>query len=111
MYCLRTDMMDWDAEKLWRTYIMLTDLGCISQPEIRIRHAPRLPSNDPTWKVTCGSHCLPITWCASHPFALKAADIHDSWDTLRQRMRSHMRVTTTMRTKDNKTLHSQNCSP
>jgi len=36
---------------------------------------------------------------------LKAADIHDSWDTLRQRMRSHMRVTTTMRTKDNKTLH------
>ncbi|MBL0010797.1 MAG: hypothetical protein IPP22_06975 [Nitrosomonas sp.] len=43
---------------------------------------------------------------------LKAADIHDSWDTLRQRMRSHMRVTTTMRTKDNKdTAHSQSCSP
>ncbi|MBL0011294.1 MAG: hypothetical protein IPP22_10470 [Nitrosomonas sp.] len=36
---------------------------------------------------------------------LKMPDIHDSWDTLRQRMRSHMRVTTTMRTKDNKTLH------
>ncbi|MBL0011864.1 MAG: hypothetical protein IPP22_14630 [Nitrosomonas sp.] len=47
------------------------------------------------WKLTCGSHCLPITWCIS-PFAFKAADIHDSWDTLRQRMRSHMRVTTTM---------------
>ena len=38
-------------------------------------------------------------------FRLKDQGIHDSWDTLRQRMHSHMRVTTTMRTKDNKTLH------
>ena len=25
VYCLRTNLMDWDAERLWRTYITLTD--------------------------------------------------------------------------------------
>ena len=29
VYCLRTNIMDWDAEKLWRTYIMLTDLEAV----------------------------------------------------------------------------------
>ncbi|MBL0011865.1 MAG: hypothetical protein IPP22_14635 [Nitrosomonas sp.] len=29
VYCLRTNMLDWDAGKLWRTYIMLTDLEAV----------------------------------------------------------------------------------
>ena len=29
MYCLRTNIMDWEPEKLWRTYIMLTDLEAV----------------------------------------------------------------------------------
>jgi len=36
---------------------------------------------------------------------LKDHDIHDSWETLRCTMRGHMRVTTTMRTKKNETIH------
>jgi len=36
---------------------------------------------------------------------LKDHDIHDSWATLRCTMRGHMRVTTTMRTKQGDTIH------
>jgi len=31
VYCLRSNETTWDAEKLWRTYTMLTDLD-IDQP-------------------------------------------------------------------------------
>jgi len=42
-----------------------------------------------------------------HSIRIRLANqgIHDSWDTLRRTMRGHMRVTTTMRTEQNKTLH------
>ncbi|MBL0012147.1 MAG: hypothetical protein IPP22_16785 [Nitrosomonas sp.] len=72
VYCLRTNMLDWDAGKLWRTYIMLTDLEAVfPRPEIGIRHAPVTIKRPNAWKVTCGSHCLPIT-CVHHPFAFKS---------------------------------------
>ena len=29
IYCLRTNIMDWEADQLWRTYIMLTDLEAV----------------------------------------------------------------------------------
>ncbi|MDX8389719.1 MAG: hypothetical protein R8M38_04420, partial [Mariprofundaceae bacterium] len=36
---------------------------------------------------------------------LKDHEIHDSWETLRRTMRGHMRVTTTMRTRQDETIH------
>ncbi|MBL0011926.1 MAG: hypothetical protein IPP22_15060 [Nitrosomonas sp.] len=81
VYCLRTNMMDWDAEKLlpYRTSCM-TDLEAVFFRSLKseLWTAPCLPSNDPTrGRSPRGSHCLPITWGASHPFALKSCDIHD----------------------------------
>ena len=29
VYCLRSNQTDWSAEKMWRTYIMLTDLKAV----------------------------------------------------------------------------------
>lgn len=29
VYCLRTNLADWDAERLWRTYATLTDLEAV----------------------------------------------------------------------------------
>jgi hypothetical protein len=29
VYCLRSNETEWDAEKLWYTYIMLTDLEAV----------------------------------------------------------------------------------
>jgi len=106
VYCLRTNMLDWDAEKLWRTYLMLTDLEAVFR-SLKSELGMRPVYHQTTMRVE--GH-LWITLLAYHlvhhiRLRLKADGIHDSWDTLRQRMRSHMRVTTTMRTKDNKTLH------
>lgn len=106
VYCLRTNMLDWDAEKLWRTYLMLTDLEAVFR-SLKSELGMRPVYHQTTMRVE--GH-LWITLLAYHlvhhiRLRLKAAGIHDSWDTLRQRMRSHMRVTTTMCTKDNKTLH------
>jgi len=41
---------------------------------------------------------------------LKSNDIHDSWDTLRNCMASHVRITTTMRTKNGDTFHIRKAS-
>jgi transposase len=111
VYCLRTNMLDWDVEKLWRTYLMLTDLEAVFR-SLKSELGMRPVYHQTTMRVE--GH-LWITLLAYHlvhhiRLRLKAAGIHDSWDTLRQRMRSHMRVTTTMRTKDNKTLHIRKAS-
>ena len=29
VYCLRTNLMDWDAERLWKTYVTLTDIEAV----------------------------------------------------------------------------------
>ena len=106
VYCLRTNMLDWDAEKLWRTYIMLTDLEAVFRSlksELGMRpvyHQTTMRAEGHLWITLLAYHLVHHI-----RLRLKTAGIHDSWDTLRQRMRSHMRVTTTMRTKDNKTLH------
>jgi transposase len=106
VYCLRTNIMDWDAEKLWRTYIMLTDLEAVFRSlksELGMRpvyHQTKQRVQGHLWITLLAYHLVHHI-----RLRLKAKGIHDSWDTLRQRMRSHMRVTTTMRTQDNKTLH------
>ncbi|MDQ6951840.1 MAG: hypothetical protein Q9M26_09255 [Mariprofundales bacterium] len=41
---------------------------------------------------------------------LKEHHINDSWETVRKSMRTHMRLTTTMRTQTGKTLHIRKAS-
>jgi len=106
VYCLRTNLNDWDDELLWRTYIMLTDI------ESAFRSMKSELGMRPVYHRTSGrveGH-LWITLLAYHlvhTIRRRLADqgIHDSWETVRRTMRGHMRVTTTMRTKENKTLH------
>jgi len=111
VYCLRSNIMDWEDTQLWRTYIMLTDLEAVfrsMKSELGMRPVyHRLDSR-------VEGH-LWITLLAYHlvhhiRLNLKNSGIHDSWDTLRKRMANHMRVTTTMRTKDNQTLHIRKAS-
>lgn len=111
IYCLRTNITDWDAQKLWHTYIMLTDLESVfrsMKSELGMR-----PVYHQTTKRTDGH--LWITLLAYHivhhiRMRLKKNDIHDSWDTLRKKMYNHMRITTTMNTRDGRTLHIRKAS-
>ena len=111
IYCLRTNITDWDAEKLWRTYIMLTDLESVfrsMKSELGMR-----PVYHQTTKRVDGH--LWITLLAYHlvhhiRMRLKKRNIHDSWESLRKRMRTHIRINTTMNTGDGRTLHIRKAS-
>ncbi len=106
VYCLRTNIKDWDDEKLWRTYTMLTDIEAAFR-SMKSELGMRPVYHQTTERVE--GH-LWITLLAYHlvhsiRMRLKEHDIHDSWETLRRTMRGHMRVTTTMRTKQGDTVH------
>ena len=111
IYCLRTNIMDWDAGKLWRTYIMLTDLEAVfrsMKSELGMR-----PVYHKTENRTDGH--LWITLLAYHlvhtiRVRLRNKGIHDSWESIRNSLRTQMRVTTTMRCKGGKTLHIRKAS-
>ena len=106
VYCLRTNIKEWDDEKLWRTYIMLTDIEAAfrsMKSELGMRpvyHRIQDRVEGHLWITLLAYHLV-------HSIRLRLKDhhIHDSWETLRRTMRGHMRVTTTMRTKQNETVH------
>ncbi|MDX8414097.1 MAG: IS1634 family transposase [Mariprofundales bacterium] len=111
VYCLRTNEMNWSDDQLWRTYVTLTDLEAVfrsMKSELGMRPVyHRLDDR-------IEGH-LWITLLAYHMvhhirLNLKANDIHNSWDTLRNRMASHVRITTTMRTKSGDTFHIRKAS-
>jgi len=111
VYCLRTNIPDWDDEQLWRTYIMLTDLESVFR-SMKSELGMRPVYHQITDRVE--GH-LWITLLAYHlvhyiRLRLKDHDIHDSWASLRKTMHTHMRLTTTMRTKTEKTLHIRKAS-
>jgi len=106
VYCLRTNLKEWDDETLWRTYIMLTDIEAAfrsMKSELGMRpvyHRTTERVEGHLWITLLAYHLV-------HSIRLRLQDqgIHDSWETLRRTMRSHMRVTTTMRTKQGDTVH------
>jgi len=106
VYCLRTNLKDWDDELLWRTYIMLTDIEAAfrsMKSELGMRpvyHRTTERVEGHLWITLLAYHLV-------HSIRLRLKDqgIHDSWETLRRTMRGHMRITTTMRTRLGDTLH------
>jgi len=111
VYCLRTNIRDWDDEQLWHTYIMLTDLEAVFR-SMKSELGMRPVYHQKTARVE--GH-LWITLLAYHlvhyiRLRLKDHDIHDSWTTLRKTMHTHMRLTTTMRTRQGDTLHIRKAS-
>jgi transposase len=106
VYCLRTNEMTWDAERLWRTYVTLTDLESVFRSlksELGLR---------PVYHRTEGrvdGHLL-ISVLA-YQFVqlirrrLRAQGISERWSTLRDTLAGQCRVTTTFRRADGRTLH------
>jgi transposase len=106
VYCLRTDLLDWDAAKLWQTYILLTDLEAVFRSlksELGMRPvyhhtADRLEGH--LFITLLGYH---LVHTLRHQ--LKAHDIHASWTSLRQLFANRQRVSVTVKREDNRTIH------
>jgi transposase len=106
VYCLRSNELSWDEEKLWRTYTMLTDLESVFRSlksELGLR--PVFHSKDDR----CDGHLF-ITVLAYQcvqvlRLSLKEARITASWASLRSTLSIQQRVTASLRRKDGRTLH------
>jgi len=106
VYCLRTNETSWSAEKLWRTYMTLTDLEAVFRglkSELGLR-----PVFHQTEDRAAGH--LFITVLAYQLVQvlrrkLKAAGEHLSWSGLREILSVQQRVTATFRQRDGRALH------
>jgi len=111
VYCLRTNIPDWNDEQIWRTYIMLTDLEAVfrsMKSELGMRpiyHQKTDRMKGHLWITLLAYHLVHYI-----RLRLKDHDNHDSWETLRKTMHTHMRLTTTMSTEKGDTLHIRKAS-
>ena len=106
VYCLRTNLSEWDETTLWNTYTMLTDLEAVFRSlksELGLR--PNYHQ-----KATRVEGHLFITLLAYHLVQtirtqLKSQGIHDSWETIRHKMDNQQRITVSLKQADGKTVH------
>ena len=106
VYCLRTNELAWDEEKLWRTYTMLTDLESVFRSlksELGLRpiyHQKEVRSDGHLFITVLAYQCVQFL-----RVKLKAAGMTDSWATLRDTLSVQRRVTATFSQRDGRSLH------
>ena len=106
VYCLRSNEMTWDEERLWRTYTMLTDLESVFRSlksELGLRpvfHSKEDRSDGHLFITVLAYQCVQVLRTQ-----LKTAGINDSWSSLRKTLAVQRRVTASLRRKDGRTVH------
>ena len=106
VYCLRTNVTDWDAQRLWSTYVLLTDLEAVFRSlksELGLRPIYH-------WKPERSEAHLFVTVLAYQLVQvirtrLQGREERASWTTLRRRLAGQQRVTAVFRRQDGRTLH------
>ncbi len=106
VYSLRSNETSWDEERLWRTYIMLTDLEAVFRSlksELGLRpiyHHKEIRSDGHLFITVLAYQFVQII-----RRRLQAGNITDSWRTLRKTLGNQSRVTVTFRREDGRTLN------
>ncbi len=106
VYCLRTNLTDWDEKTLWRTYTMLTDLESVFRSlksELGLRpvyHHKEERVNGHIFITIIAYHLVQTL-----RVQLKSQGCHDSWQTIRRKMENQQRITVTLQREDGKTIH------
>ena len=106
VYCLRTNVEDWDEEALWRTYTSLTDVEATFRSlksELGLR-----PIFHQTQRRSDGHLFITvIAYQMVQTIRRRLAEQgeHASWASLRAILEGQQRVTATFQRKDRRTLH------
>jgi transposase len=106
VYCLRSTEWDWSEERLWHTYIMLTDLEAVFRSlksELGLRpifHSKESRTDGHLFISVLAYQCVQLI-----RRQLKAKGIDTSWTGLRETLSVQRRVTVTFTQKDGRTLH------
>ena len=106
VYCLRTNETEWDDERLWRTYITLTDLESVFRSlksELGLR--PVFHHNEERSDGHLFITVLAYQFVQIIRRRLHAKGICDRWSSLRAILAGQCRVTATFRRSDDRTLH------
>ena len=106
VYCLRTNETQWDAERLWRTYITLTDLEAVfrtlkSELGLRPIYHHKESRTDGHLFISVLAYQLVQTVRRQ----LKEKGIHESWSRLRETLSVQRRVTVSFPRRDGRALH------
>lgn len=106
VYCLRTDIQEWDEQRLWKTYTLLTDLEAVFRSlktELGLRPIYHQKSD----RISGHLFISLLAYHLVHTLRvqLKARGFHYGWEQLRQLFSTRMRVTVTLPTAEGKTLH------
>jgi len=111
VYCLRTCQQNLNEKEIWDIYTMLTDIEdafrCMKS-ELGLR------PNYHHIERRCDGHIF-ITLVAYHIMQtirtkLREKGIHFCWETVRVRLSSHMRISTTLKREDGKVVHIRKSS-
>jgi transposase len=105
-YCLRTNLVDWDEETLWRTYTTLTDLETVfrslkSELGLRPIHHSREDRADGHLFLSV----LTYQFVLFIRTRLRHQGIAESWTSLRATLSVQRRVTVTFTQRDRRTLN------
>jgi len=106
VYCLRSNETSWDSERLWRTYIMLTDLEAVFRSlksELGLRpvyHHKKLRVDGHLFITVLAYQFVQII-----RRTLQDQGIQGRWSSLRNILSVQRRVTASFRRADGGTLH------
>ena len=106
VYCLRSNELSWDAERLWRTYMMLTDLEAVFRSlkgELGLR--PIFHSKEERSDGHLFISVLAYQFVQAIRQRLRAHGIYESWASLRETFSVQRRVTASFAQRDGRTLH------
>ncbi|MDR1275216.1 MAG: IS1634 family transposase [Candidatus Accumulibacter sp.] len=106
VYCLRTNLLDWDEETLWRTYITLTDIEAVfrslkSELGLRPIHHSREDRVDGHLFLSV----LAYQFVQFLRTRLMSQGIQESWARLRTTLSLQRRVTVTFTQRDGRSLN------
>ena len=111
VYCLRTTLGEPDDATLWRIYAMLTNLEAVFR-SLKTDLGLRPVFHRIDRRVEGHLFISLLAYCVVHTMRrrLKAAGISDSWETIRNTLSNQIRITTTLKRRDGKTVHVRKAS-
>jgi transposase len=106
IYCIRTNQTKLNNKEIWDTYRMLNDVEAAFRT-LKTDLGLRPIYHQKTDRISGHIFISVLAYHILHTirYQLLANNITDSWQTIQSKLSTHYRVTTTLKQKDNKTLH------
>jgi len=111
VYCLRTTLTKPDDATLWRIYATLTNLESVFR-SLKTDLGLRPVYHQIERRVEGHLFISVIAYSVVHTMRLrlKAEGITDSWETIRNTLATQVRITTTLKRRDGRTVHVRKAS-